>query len=152
MKSKTILIGVIVVLIGVVGYLAFRPAAGGGTKNVGSEEAQREIATGAQIIDVRTPGEFQLAHIPGAINVPLDELEGRAASWDKNATYVVYCQTGSRSATAVGIMEKLGFGSIVHLSQGLSVWSGDLEQGASSGGSTFDTAGKPLLVEFFTNT
>lgn len=152
MKSKTILIIVILALVGVVGYLAFRPADGGGTKNVDSEGTKRAIDGGAQIIDVRTPGEFQLAHIPGAINVPLDELEGRAGAWDKNATYVVYCQTGSRSATAVGILERLGFGSIVHLTQGLTVWTGDLEQGASSGDSSFDTDGKPLLVEFFTNT
>lgn len=151
MKSKAILVIIIVALIGVVGYLAFRPAGGGGTRDVDSEGAQRAIDNGAQVIDVRTPGEFQLAHIPGAINVPLDELEGRAGAWDKDATYVIYCQTGARSATAVGILGRLGFDNIVHLTQGLSVWTGDLEQGTASGDSTFDTAGKPLLVEFFTN-
>ena len=43
---------------------------------------------------MRSQGEYDLGHIPGAVNVPVDTLQTAAANWDRNATYVVYCATG----------------------------------------------------------
>ena len=39
------------------------------------KEAQAHLKNGALVIDVRTPGEFISGHLPGAINLPLDEIE-----------------------------------------------------------------------------
>ncbi|MDZ4168376.1 MAG: rhodanese-like domain-containing protein [Coriobacteriia bacterium] len=154
MKPKTmvwIVVGVIAAVI--VGWNLFRPAAGG-IENVDAQEAKAVIAKGAQIVDVRTPGEFQLGRIAGSINVPLDQLEQQAASWDRNATYLVYCATGDRSVSAVDIMRALGFTSIAHLSAGVASWPDPLETGDAAEGADSQriaTSGKPVMVEFFTD-
>lgn len=151
MKSKIVLWAAIAILLGVVGFLAFRPTGGEGLVEADGARVREAIADGAQIIDVRTAGEYQLGHIPGATNVPLDQLETQAGGWDKDATYVVYCQSGSRSVTAVGILNRLGIENIVHLTQGMDVWDGEVEQGQASGAGTFKTQGRPMLVEFSSN-
>lgn len=151
MKPKVLMWVAIAVLVGVVGFLLLRPSGGGGIVNVDAAGAKTAIDAGAQIVDVRTPGEFQMGHIAGAINVPVDQLEAQAASWDKEASYVVYCATGSRSATAVETMRALGFKNISHLSAGVQAWTDPLETGATSSNQTIETAGKPVLVEFYTD-
>ena len=67
-----------------------------------------------RVLDVRTPEEFATGHLPGAVNVPLaDDFEGAIEDLDQRAAYVVYCQSGVRSAEAAGIMVDAGFGSVV---------------------------------------
>lgn len=153
MNPKTMLwvvVGAIAAV--VIGWNLFRPA-GGGIANVDVDGAKEAIGQGAQVVDVRTPGEYQLGRITGAINVPLDQLEAQAASWDRNATYVVYCATGSRSTTAVEIMKGMGFTSIRHLAAGIVSWPDQLETGAAgeSGAPKIATNGTPVMVEFFTD-
>jgi len=128
-----------------------RPASGG-IVNVDAAGVEKAIADGAQVVDVRTAGEYQMGHIPGAINVPVDQLGASAASWDRNATYVVYCATGARSATAVETMKSMGFGSIKHFNAGIQAWGGKLDTGAPSAStSKIQTNGKPVFIEFFTD-
>ena len=122
-----------------------------GVRNVDAAGAEAAIKAGAQVIDVRSAGEFEMGHIPGAVNVPVDGLEAAAASWDKNARYLVYCASGSRSAVAVQTMQALGFRNIDHLAQGIQVWTQPLETGQASASQTVPTSGKPVLIEFFTN-
>lgn len=150
MKSKAILIAVIVVLVAVFGFLLFRPTTPDGTVDVDAAGVQKAIDDGAQVIDVRTSGEYQMGHIPGAVNVPYDEIATQAASWDRDATYVVYCATGARSLTAVQTMESMGFTSIRHFAQGIQAWNGDLETGGSTSNATIETSGTPVMVEFYT--
>lgn len=156
MKTKSvvwIVIGVIVAA--VLGWNLMKPAGGSGVRNVDTAGAQKAIAAGARVIDVRTDGEYQMGHIPGAELVPVDQLATAAQSWDREASYVVYCATGSRSASAVQQMQQMGFKNIAHLVAGIQSWNGgDLQTGSESGGTSqkIETAGKPVLVEFFTDT
>lgn len=150
MKPKTLMWVLIAVAVVAIGALLLRPS-GGGSENVDAAGAQKAIDAGAQVVDVRTAGEFQMGHVPGAINVPVDVLESQAASWDKNATYVIYCATGERSQTAMEIMQALGFENLKHLAAGIISWPGELERGGSSSTQKIETAGKPVMVEFFTN-
>lgn len=150
MKPKTVmwaLIGgaILVLLL----YSMFRPASGG-VQNVDAAGVRAAVEGGAQLIDVRTAGEFQLGHIAGAVNVPLDQLQASAQNWDRNATYVVYCASGSRSATAVESMKALGFGNIRHFNAGIQAWDGGLEKGQATG-QKVETSGKPVMIEFFTD-
>ena len=70
----------------------------------------REIPEGALIVDVRTPGEFKASHFPGAVNIPLDNLEARLSEFgDKNGPVVVYCRSGRRSGIAKDILTRKGF-------------------------------------------
>jgi len=150
-SSKSVVWIAIAVLVAVVLFLALRPS-GGGISTVDAAGVQKAIDEGAQVLDVRTPGEYQLGHIPGATNVPLDELQAAAASFDKGATYVVYCATGQRSQIAVDLMKTMGFTSIRHFNAGMQGWTGQVEKGgASSSGAKIPTNGIPVMVEFFTD-
>lgn len=151
MKPKTLMWGLVAVAVVAVAVFAFRPASGGGVRNVDAAGVKKSIDSGAQVIDVRTAGEYQMGRIPGAVNVPVDQLEAAAQPWDKEATYVVYCATGSRSATAVETMKALGFKNIDHFAAGIQAWDGELEQGSASSSQKVETAGKPVLIEFFTD-
>lgn len=63
----------------------------------------------ATIIDVRTPEEFAGQHVPGAINIPLDQLSIRMDEIkDMPKPIVAYCRSGNRSGMAVGMMKQNG--------------------------------------------
>lgn len=135
----------------VIGWNLFRPADGAGIRDVDAAGVQDAISQRAQLIDVRTEGEFQLGHIPGALNVPIDRFEAQASSWDRNALYVVYCATGARSTSAVEIMRRLGFTNVRHFAAGLQAWPGELQQGAATPSGVVPAAGKPVFLEFYTD-
>lgn len=131
-------------------FLVFTPSAGG-VKIVDSAQLVAAQAKGAQVVDVRTTGEYQLGHIPGAVNVPVDQFQATAQSWDRKATYVVYCASGERSAEAVKIMQSMGFKSIDHFNKGIGAWTGQLEKGKTTSQQTVPTNGKPVFIEFYTD-
>ncbi len=151
MKPKTLIWVIVAVAVVAVVALLMRPGGGGGIEDVDAAGVQKAIDAGAQVVDVRTAGEFQMGHIPGAINVPVDVLDAQVASWDKNATYVIYCATGERSITAMEIMKSLGFENLKHFAAGIVAWQGELQQGGSTSSQKIETAGKPVMVEFFTD-
>lgn len=62
------------------------------------------------LIDVRTPEEYANGHVPGALNLPLDQLEGRVKEIPDPASEVhVICQSGRRSQLASSQLAALGF-------------------------------------------
>lgn len=67
------------------------------------------LKNGAQIIDVRTKGEFQSGHIKGAINIPLQSLESNLNKIKKDKPVITCCASGMRSASAKGILKSNGF-------------------------------------------
>ena len=67
------------------------------------------VAEGALLLDVRTPAEFQQRHVPGAVNIPLHELEARMSEVRPEArSVVVYCRSGARSASAAQLLQRAG--------------------------------------------
>lgn len=78
------------------------------------EQTRALQAQGARVVDVRTPEEFAAGHLPGALNVPVDALQGRATAElaPADAPVVVYCRSGKRSARAAGILKELGFSQV----------------------------------------
>ena len=75
------------------------------------------------ILDVRTDAEFRDGHIEGAINIPVGELEERLGELDKDDEILIYCRTGNRSSTAVGILEGNEFTKIYHMNEGITAWT-----------------------------
>ncbi len=69
----------------------------------------------AQIIDVRTRAEFGSASHPKAVNIPLDQLDGRIKELDRNRPVLVCCASGSRSAVGVSLLKKAGFTDVANL-------------------------------------
>lgn len=70
------------------------------------------VKEGALILDVRTPAEFSGGHIPGSLNIPLQQLSSRLQKLDKNKTIITCCASGMRSATARKLLEENGFQSV----------------------------------------
>lgn len=76
----------------------------------GSQTDFKELMNkGAQIIDVRSKGEFQGGHIKGSINIPLQNLEHNLFRIKKDKPIITCCASGMRSASALSILKSNGF-------------------------------------------
>jgi len=72
------------------------------------------VAADTVILDVRTPAEYAAGHLDGAVNVNLQSgsFEQAIGDYSQDGDYIVYCQSGNRSAQAVSIMESAGFANV----------------------------------------
>ena len=79
---------------------------------------------GIQLVDVRTPNEYNEGHLPNALNIDfLDKnFEINIQQLDKTKPVIVYCQRGSRSAKCASQLIANGFVKIYDLDQGFSKW------------------------------
>lgn len=77
------------------------------------------------LIDVRTPAEFAEGHIEGAtlIDYNASDFRDRVAELDPDATYVIYCRSGNRSAGARAVLEDLGFVDVTDIEGGILAWN-----------------------------
>jgi phage shock protein E len=75
------------------------------------EDFKQLITDGATILDVRSPAEFSDGHIPGAVNIPVDQLPGVVNRF-KNKTAITCCRSGARSDTAARILNAAGVKAI----------------------------------------
>lgn len=84
--------------------------------------------TGAVLLDVRTPQEYQEGHIPGSINVPLQSLStADQIPAGKNAPLFVYCHSGARSSQAVRLLARMGYSSAKNIG-GIAAYKGEVER------------------------
>lgn len=67
------------------------------------------VKNGAQIIDVRTPGEYQGGHIKGSQNIPLDGLVQKLSKINKQKPVITCCASGMRSASAKQLLRAHGY-------------------------------------------
>lgn len=70
------------------------------------------VQNGAQIIDVRTPGEFQGGHIPGSVNIPLQSLGNNLSKIKKDKPVITCCASGMRSASAKSMLKSNGYNEV----------------------------------------
>lgn len=94
---------------------------------VSPEELHRLIAAGkaAEILDVRTPGEFAEVHVPGARLIPLDDLDVSsflARRGTSDVPVYVLCQSGGRARKAVEKFQRAGFENCVLVEGGTQAW------------------------------
>lgn len=88
----------------------------------------RELLGKVAIVDVRSPKEFGLAHLPGAVNVPVGEVQQRLAEIPRDQPVVFICRSGVRSMTASAIAIRAGLANVAHLEGGLLGWATELDQ------------------------
>ena len=91
-----------------------------------AEFEKQLIATkGEQLIDVRTPQEFDRYRIPSAknINVGSRDFRKEIEKLDKSKPVLIYCLSGNRSKTALAILREAGFKTIYELDRGINDWS-----------------------------
>ncbi len=92
--------------------------------NITPKDAQKLIKQGALVVDVRTPAEFNEGHIPLAQNISIGDFafEEKIQALDKDATYVINCQSGGRSSRATAFMRESGFKNAFNLEGGIMGW------------------------------
>ena len=106
---------------------AAEPAADSATNvntQISPAEYQSQLGVGADhiLLDVRTPEEFASGHIPGAINIAVDQLPQRLSEVPQDRPVVVYCRSGSRSGQAAQILDRAGYAQIYDLG-GIVTWA-----------------------------
>jgi len=76
------------------------------------------------ILDVRTPGEYNVAHLEGAYmrNFYDSDFMQQLDSLNKDRIYLIYCQSGNRSGQAFTMMQNLGFSEVYNMLGGISAW------------------------------
>ena len=74
------------------------------------------------VLDVRTPEEFAAGHVPGAINVPHDQLAANLGKVPRDKDIVVYCRSGRRTDIATGILVDNGYRRVAHLDGDMNAW------------------------------
>jgi sulfur-carrier protein adenylyltransferase/sulfurtransferase len=87
-----------------------------------------ETDPSVQLVDVREPFEFEIAHIPRGRLIPLGEVVARSNEIDPGRTTVVHCKGGVRSAKAIENLRNAGFtGRLFNLKGGIRAWSDEVD-------------------------
>lgn len=108
MNANTVFIAIVILLIG---YMLYTRRG-----DVSATDARRLVQGGAKLVDVRSPDEFAGGHIEGAVNIPVQELDGRMSELGpKDTTVIVYCRSGARSAHAARMLKSAGYGAVHNL-------------------------------------
>ncbi len=86
------------------------------------DEVDFHIRDGAQLIDVRSPDEFDLNPVPGSINIPLERLRSSLKDIPKDRKIIFCCQQGKKSYFAWRILSQHGYQEVYSLSGGLKLY------------------------------
>ena len=125
-KQTQIIVVFAVIVLAVAAYYFTQMGSGNsGYGNVDVAEARDLIAEKADlvILDVRTVSEFESGHLEGAINIPVEVLSSHLSELNPDDELLVYCRTGNRSTTAVGILRENGYDQIYHMDGGIAAWN-----------------------------
>ncbi|OQA22228.1 MAG: Coenzyme A disulfide reductase [Actinobacteria bacterium ADurb.Bin346] len=84
---------------------------------IDAEELKERLAVDSSpaVIDVRTKREFEISHIEGAVNIPVDELRSNIEKLDRDSEIVLLCRTSYRSYLAYRILKNNGFKNVKNL-------------------------------------
>lgn len=111
-------------------------ASGDAYRKITAEEGKKLIdAGGVTVVDVRTPQEYAEAHVPGAINIPNEDIGTAqpAELGNLDEPLVVYCRTGVRSKQASDKLVAMGFTNVNDMG-GIVDWTYDKVSGTEPGG------------------
>lgn len=79
------------------------------------------------LIDVREVDEYNMGHVPGAVNFPLSSLANNYTELPKGETLHIICQSGGRSARACDFLEANSY-DVINVEGGTGAWTGTLER------------------------
>ena len=98
---------------------------------ISAREVARMMQEGEDVvlIDCRTPEEWEMARIDGAMLVPLQELSIRIGELREleERPIVVHCHKGKRSMTVTSVLRELGFANVRSMSGGIHAWSEEVD-------------------------
>lgn len=90
-------------------------------ENVSAARAREMLDDGAVLVDVRTSSEWNAGHAPVARHVPLDTLDRRASSLNRETPIVTICKSGMRSAQAARMLAAQGH-TVASVRGGMFAW------------------------------
>lgn len=76
---------------------------------VSAAEAKQIVESGAAVVDVRTDVEFSAGHIPGAVHIPVADVQQRASELSKEQPVLIYCRSGNRSGPVADAFAASGY-------------------------------------------
>ena len=109
-------------------FLFSQNKSNGFTSQTNKEFAATIANNDIQLIDVRTPDEFDSGHIPDAYNIDVQspDFDYRSNKLDKSKPVAVYCRSGARSKIAAKALSKKGY-TVYELNNGIMNWDGPVE-------------------------
>lgn len=113
--------------------MAAENALAGLSRPLSWKEAEAARKAGAFFLDVRTREEFALGTIPGAANIPNDEIRSRLSEIPRDRTVVVFCGVGLRGYLAERVLRQNGWTDVANLSGGYKTWVLAVEPQANPG-------------------
>ncbi|MFA6158570.1 MAG: rhodanese-like domain-containing protein [Candidatus Paceibacterota bacterium] len=103
---------------------SFSGPSSGYNTTLGSQEfiSRYRATPNAELVDVRTPAEFDSGHIAGAVDIDFEGpgFEAAVKALDRSKTYFVYCHSGNRSGKATAVMRQEGIAHIYQLQGGVA--------------------------------
>lgn len=91
-------------------------------EEIGVQEALQRLERGETVVDVRNADEFKSGHIPGAVNIPMDDLSDSLSRLRDYRSLMLICDTGIRSDIAAAYLHSQGFKEIANIKQGIVAW------------------------------
>lgn len=85
------------------------------------ERLASALQRGATLVDVREPAEYRDGHVPGAVNIPMGQLNARLGEIDRDRPVHVVCASGNRSSAMTDLLTTNGFDAI-NVAGGTSAW------------------------------
>lgn len=82
------------------------------SSNNNQQEIVDAIKNNAYLVDVRSKMEFSMGTVPGAVNIPVEEIAKHIATLKKKENIVVFCRSGSRSGMAKNILNQNGIENV----------------------------------------
>ena len=102
-------------------------------KEISAAELHSCLQSGAQLIDVREPSEFEGGHVPRAISIPLASVPENVEQFRSATDVYVICQSGARSMRACEFLHDAGITNVINVAGGTSGWlalGNEVETGA----------------------
>lgn len=85
-------------------------------------QARLQSSAAPLVVDVRTREEYASGHIPGALNIPFDEIPARLSEIDAPNGVALYCMVGPRARKGEAALLNAGHRSVLHLEGGFAAW------------------------------
>ena len=99
-------------------------AAGDLAPSISPQQLEARLAKGDAplVVDVRTPQEYAEGHIPGAINIPHEQVASRASELSGKGEVAMYCLKGPRARLGEAALVAAGGKDVLHVEGGFSAW------------------------------
>lgn len=114
----------LILLLWLVAPASARAEASPEAPSIGAAELKaRQVSGDAPVvIDVRTAEEYAAGHIPGALNIPFDEVAERISEVEAPNGVALYCMVGPRARKGESALLDAGYTSVFHIEGGLAAW------------------------------